>query len=355
MTDAATEPPVLFDERGRLGLITLNRPRAINALTIDMVRLIAAKLDEWEHADAVHTVAITGAGERGLCAGGDITLLHGVARDGSLADAALFWREEYHLNARIASYPKPFVAFMDGITMGGGIGVSAHASHRIVTERSTLAMPEVGIGFVPDVGGTWLLSRAPGELGTHLALTGTTFSAGDAIAIGLADTFVTAERLGDLLTALETTDAGAAVASVESEAPAAGILADRAWIDTAYGFDTATAIVDALTGTSGEGAAAAASAIESKSPTAVTVTLEALRRARGAGSLEEVLGQEFRVSLRSIQQPDFLEGVRAQVIDKDRNPKWSPATLAEVDPAIVSAHFEPLTESESPGGELFDA
>src|SRR5690554_863366 len=146
MTD---ESPVLFEERGQLALVTLNRPRAINALTIDMVRLIAAKLDEWEDHDAVRTVAIVGAGERGLCAGGDITLLHGVAREGNIADAAVFWREEYTLNARIAAYPKPFVAFMDGIVMGGGIGVSAHASHRVVTERSKLAMPEVGIGFVP--------------------------------------------------------------------------------------------------------------------------------------------------------------------------------------------------------------
>src|SRR5690554_596622 len=164
------EAPVLFDERGRLGLITLNRPRAINALTIDMVRLIVAKLDEWESSEAIATVVITGAGERGLCAGGDITLLHGVAREGTLAGAAMFWRDEYHLNARIAGYPKPFVALMDGVTMGGGVGVSAHGSHRVVTERSRVAMPEVGIGFVPDIGGTWLLSRAPGELGTHLGL-----------------------------------------------------------------------------------------------------------------------------------------------------------------------------------------
>lgn len=352
MTDEAL---VLFDERGRLGLITLNRPRAINALTIDMVRLIAAKLDEWEHRDSVSTVAIAGAGERGLCAGGDITLLHGVARDGTLADAATFWREEYHLNARIASYPKPFVALMDGVTMGGGIGVSAHASHRVVTERSKLAMPEVGIGFVPDVGGTWLLSRAPGELGTHLGLTGATFGAGDAIAVGFADSFVTAERLPDLLEALETQDADTAVARVASEAPASALAGSRSWVDAAYAQASAAAIVDALRASGVEEAVAAASVIESKSPTSVTVTLEALRRARDAATLEHALASEFRVSLRSIQQPDFLEGVRAQVIDKDRNPTWVPSTLGAVDPAVVAAHFAPLTERESPGGELFES
>lgn len=349
------EAPVLFDERGRLGLITLNRPRAINALTIDMVRLIAAKLDEWETSDAIATVAITGAGERGLCAGGDITLLHGVAREGTLPDAAMFWREEYHLNARIAAYPKPFVALMDGVTMGGGVGVSAHGSHRVVTERSKVAMPEVGIGFVPDIGGTWLLSHAPGELGTHLGLTGSTFGAGDAIAAGFADTFVESERLPDLLELLQTQDADTALARVASESPGSALAEARSWIDAAYGASSASAIVETLKGSGDEEALAAASTIESKSPTAVTVTLEALRRARRMASFEEALASEFRVSLRSIQQPDFLEGVRAQVIDKDRNPTWRPATLAEVDPAVVEAHFAPLTERESPGGELFDS
>lgn len=351
MTD---EPPVLFDERGQLGLITLNRPRAINALTIDMVEAIAAKLDEWQASDIVRTVAIVGAGERGLCAGGDITLLHGVARDGTIADAAWFWREEYHLNARIAAYPKPFVALMDGITMGGGIGISAHASHRIVTEHSRLAMPEVGIGFVPDVGGTWLLSRAHGQLGTHLALTGSTFGAGDAIAVGLADAFVESSRLPELLEALETQDAHEAIATVSGERPASALLEQQPWIDTAYAAETASAIVDALRGSGVEDAVAAASVIESKSPTAVTVTLESLRRAREAATLEDALATEFRVSLRSIQQPDFLEGVRAQVIDKDRNPQWAPATLADVDPAVVAAHYAPLAATESPNGELFD-
>ena len=353
--DAPAETPVLFDERGQLALITLNRPRAINALTIDMVRLVAAKLDEWESNDAIATVAITGAGERGLCAGGDITLLHGVALSGNLAGAAEFWREEYRLNARIAAYAKPVVALMDGITMGGGIGISAHASHRVVTERSKLAMPEVGIGFVPDVGGTWLLSRAPGHLGTHLALTGGTFGAADAIAVGLADSFIEAERLPKLLDALESTDASAALARVATEADVSGLLSRRPWIDTAYATDSVAEVIANLRGTGDEDAAAAASVIESKSPTALTVTLESLRRAGSLASLEEALAVELRVSLRSIQQPDFLEGVRAQVIDKDRNPKWNPATLAEVDAAVVAAHFRPLTPTESPAGELFES
>ncbi|MYR13875.1 enoyl-CoA hydratase/isomerase family protein, partial [Streptomyces sp. SID724] len=184
-----TEEHVLVHTEGRTGVVTLNRPKALNALTRTMVETIAAALDRWEHDHGVATVVITGAGERGLCAGGDIRSIHKDAKAGGKASAA-FWRDEYRLNARIARYPKPYVAVMDGIVMGGGVGVSAHGSVRIVTERSGVAMPETGIGFVPDVGGTYLLALAPGELGTHLALTGAVVGAGDALLCGLADHFV---------------------------------------------------------------------------------------------------------------------------------------------------------------------
>jgi enoyl-CoA hydratase len=189
---------VLIRVEGVVGHVTLNRPRAINALTLDMVRVIDAALTAWVDDPAVAAVVIDGAGERGLCAGGDIRAIYEAARVGDPAPLT-FWREEYRLNARLASYPKPIVAVMDGIVMGGGIGVSAHASHRVVTERSSVAMPEVGIGLFPDVGATYLLSRAPGELGVHLALTGVTIGAADAMTCGLAARCVPSGRLDELV------------------------------------------------------------------------------------------------------------------------------------------------------------
>ncbi|MBM4569359.1 enoyl-CoA hydratase/isomerase family protein, partial [Rhodococcus hoagii] len=195
------EPEVLVERVGALGRITLNRPKAINALNHAMVRSMAAALLEWADDDAVDAVLLTGAGERGLCAGGDIVSIYHDARDGG-SGSKDFWRDEYVLNAAIARYRKPYVAIMDGIVMGGGVGVSAHGNVRVVTERSTIGMPEVGIGFVPDVGGTYLLSRAPGELGTHVALTTARMSAGDAIACGFADHFVPSDRVGEFEQAL---------------------------------------------------------------------------------------------------------------------------------------------------------
>lgn len=188
---------VLLHTDGHAGYVTLNRPKALNALSHAMVRRIDEALTGWEHDPAVHTVVIAGAGERGLCAGGDIRSIYEDARTGGTASTD-FWRDEYRLNARIARYPKPYVALMDGIVMGGGVGISAHGTVRIVTERSRVAMPETGIGFVPDVGGTYLLALAPGELGTHLALTGAPVGAADAMLCGLADHFVLAGRLAAL-------------------------------------------------------------------------------------------------------------------------------------------------------------
>jgi enoyl-CoA hydratase len=335
------EPEVLFARRGHLAVITLNRPRAINALTHGMVTAIRAALEEWATDDSVRTVVLTGSGGRGLCAGGDIVSLYHDAKDGDGAASAGFWRDEYRLDAAIASYPKPYVAIMHGVVLGGGIGLSAHGSHRIVTERSNLGMPETGIGFVPDVGGSWLLARAPGELGTHLALTAGSVRAGDAIAAGLADSFVPSERIPSLLDALESMPADDAIRTVAQPAPASGLLADRPWIDEAYRGADAPAILGRLRALGTAPAIAAADAIAAKSPIAVAVALESLRRARALASLEAALAQEYRVSLHALRSHDFAEGVRAQVIDKDRQPRWRPATIADVDPVAVAAYFEP--------------
>jgi enoyl-CoA hydratase len=334
---------VVITSSGRLGRIRLNRPEALNALTHAMVGTIAAALEAWAHDDSIETVLIEGAGDRGLCAGGDIVSIYRDARGDGTATAA-FWRDEYALNALIAAYPKPYVALMDGIVLGGGVGISAHGSERIVTERTRIGMPEVGIGFAPDVGGTWLLSRAPGELGTHVALTGGLFTGADAVALGLADHMVPSARLGDFATALEHAAVVDVVGRFAVPVPASGLLAQRDWIDAAYSGDDAAAIVARLAGSSVEAARAAASTILTKSPTSIAVTLAALRRAATLTSLDDALDQEYRVGLRILEGTEIVEGIRAQVIDKDRQPRWSPATLAEV--GSVEAYFAPLGERE---------
>ncbi|SDS61561.1 enoyl-CoA hydratase/isomerase family protein [Actinoplanes derwentensis] len=322
--------PVLTIVEGQLGQVILNRPEAINALTAEMVGLVADVLREWESDDRVRTVLITGAGERGLCAGGDLRAMHADAVSGGTGSLE-FWAREYDLNAAIAGYPKPIVAWMDGLVMGGGIGVSAHASLRIVTERSRLAMPEVGIGFHPDVGGSWLLSRAPGELGTHLALTGTTIGAGDAITVGLADCLVRSERLPYLIA-----DWKEGVAVTPGDRPVGELGEAREWIDECYAGDDLAVIRERLAAHPVEAARAAAKQIDGKSPTSLAVTLRSLRTAAGLPDLRAALDQEYRLSAALLRLPDLAEGIRAQIIDKDRRPRWS-----QVPPGLMESLFRP--------------
>lgn len=339
--DAPDDSPVLLRREGRAGHLVLNRPRAINALNHAMVRIMADALDAWERDDSVATVVLTGAGERGLCAGGDIRSIHDDVRAGRAEASAALWHDEYLLNARIARFPKPYVAVMDGIVMGGGVGVSAHGSVRVVTERSRVAMPETGIGFVPDVGGTYLLTRTPGELGTHLALTGTAVGAGDALLCGLADHFVPSERLREFTAALTGSEAADVVRQYAAEPPAGELAGHREWIDHCYAADSVEEIVDRLHACGDRHAKEAAETILAKSPTSLKVTLAALRRARELPSLEAVLDQEYRVSCAALGSPDLPEGIRAQVVDKDRRPRWSPAELGQVTEADVARYFEP--------------
>ncbi|MET9253933.1 enoyl-CoA hydratase/isomerase family protein [Streptomyces sp. NPDC003717] len=337
---------VLFHTAGRAAHITLDRPRALNALTHDMVLRIDEALTDWEHDPSVETVVITGAGDRGLCAGGDIRAIHDDARDGDGTASAAFWRDEYRLDARIARYSKPYVAVMDGIVMGGGVGVSAHGRVRIVTERSRIAMPETGIGFVPDVGGTYLLALAPGELGTHLGLTGAGIGAGDALLCGLADHYVPSSALPGLVDDLAEAPVRDVIARHVQSPPDAALAAHRDWIDACYAADDVEEIVHGLLARGEPAAHQAAETLLTKSPTALKVTLAALRRARRLGPLERVLDQEYRVSCATLTAPDLVEGIRAQVIDKDRAPRWSPETLAEVTEADVERFFLPLGEHE---------
>jgi enoyl-CoA hydratase len=355
-TSPPTEPEVIVRRAGHLGHLILNRPRALNSLTHGMVKAVRAKLVEWRQDDGIHTVLVSGAGERGLCAGGDIVNLHRTVAEGHPQDADAFFADEYAMNALIADYPKPFVAFMDGIVLGGGVGISAHGSHRIVTERTRLGMPETGIGFFPDVGGAWLLAHAPSGFGTHMALTSQHVTGADALALGFADHYVPSGSLADLARALETREADAAVAAAAIEAPAAPLLGHRRWIEAAYMAPTAERIVAVLEADGDLAAAEAAAQIRAKSPTSVKVTLELVRRAARMDSVHEVLDQDRTVAHHLIRSADMSEGIRAQLVDKDRNPRWEPATLEDVHAEDVARVFTAAdTDHPSPIRTAMDA
>ena len=328
---------------GGVGFVTLNRPKAINSLNQSMVSRLRAVLTAWEQDDAINAVVLSGGGERGLCAGGDVVAIYHSARaDG--AEARRFWHDEYLMNGQIGRFPKEYVALMDGIVMGGGVGVGAHANTRVVTETSKVAMPEVGIGFIPDVGGAYLLSRAPGSLGLHVALTGAPFSGADAIALGFADHYVPHDKLDVLRQAIAADGVKSAIAAHAVEPPASQLAAQRDWIDHCYAGDTVADIVAALRGHDAGPANDAANLIATRSPIALSVTLEAVRRAAKLDTLEDVLAQDYRVSSASLRSHDLVEGIRAQLVDKDRNPKWSPASLSEVSAADVEAYFAPVDD-----------
>ncbi|MGF1430056.1 enoyl-CoA hydratase/isomerase family protein [Kitasatospora sp. LaBMicrA B282] len=339
------EPLVLARTDGRVGRLTLNRPRAINALNHPMVDALHQQLTAWAADPSVAAVVITGAGGRGLCAGGDIRFFHDDAKRGGAA-ARAFFRAEYRLNHLVAGYPKPYVAVMDGLVLGGGVGISAHGSVRVVTERSAVGMPETTIGFVPDVGGSRLLALAPGELGTHLALTAGSMTGPDALYCGFADHFVPSERLPDFTAALADLEPHDAVRRFATEPGPAPLAGQRDWIDACYAADTVEEIVARLLASGVPEAKEAAELIGAKSPTALKVTLAALRRSRRLPSLAAALDQEYRVSVAGLHTPDFVEGIRAQVVDKDRNPRWSPATLPEVTEPEVARHFATLGPDE---------
>lgn len=335
---SADTDEILARVDGGVGFLTLNRPKAINSLTQVMVTAMDSALRGWAGDDAVRAVVVSGSGERGLCAGGDVVAIYHSAKAGG-DDARRFWFDEYRLNSLIGAYPKPYVALMDGIVMGGGVGVSAHGSVRVVTDTSKIAMPEVGIGFIPDVGGTFLLSRAPGSLGLHAALTGAPFSGTDAIALGFADHYVPRANLTAFTATVADSGVDAAVAAHAQEPPPSPLAAQRDWIDDCYAGETVAEILAALRAHPAASANEAAELIATRSPIALSVTLAAVRRAAALKSLDEVLIQEFRVSCASLHSHDLVEGIRAQLVDKDRNPQWSPATLAAVTDDDVQAYF----------------
>jgi enoyl-CoA hydratase len=343
---------IIVERAGRFGRIRLNRPKALNALTHGMVGQIDAALDGFAADPSIAGLLLTGEGERGFCAGGDVRSLY--LSEGT-AFAERFWRDEYRLDARIARFEKPVVAIMDGITMGGGVGLSAHARHRVVTERSRVAMPETGIGYLPDVGATWLLPRAPGETGTYLGLTGTPMVAADAIYAGFADTLVPAPALPALFEVLSDLPEGASDADVAAAIQAHGadpgpsrLEAQRTVIDRCFAFDSMTEILSALDRDDSDFSASTRATLAEKAPASLVLTLHLLRRGRIGPDLEACLEREFHASLAMLAEGDFREGVRAAVIDKDRKPRWSPATLADVDPDRIARWLEPRADPVFP-------
>ena len=333
----SAEQTVITSRDGRVGRILLNRPKALNALDLPMLRACAAALEIWRDDPHVDAVVIEGAGDRAFCAGGDIIALRDAQVSGNRAAADQFFSEEYALNLAIARYPKPYIALIDGLCMGGGIGLSVHAPYRVATEHAGFAMPETAIGFFPDIGATFLLPRLPGELGVYLGLTGLRVTGADAVHAGLATHFTPRARLADLSAALAR-DGVAALAAYNETLPAFSLAGNRAAIEHCFSAGTVAEIVGRLEADGGAWTQAALKALRSVSPSALHWTLLALRHGRDF-TLPQALDAEFALTRTTMAHPDFAEGVRAMVVDKDRKPVWQPARIEEVDPARIAALF----------------
>jgi enoyl-CoA hydratase len=333
------------ERRGPLAVVTLDRPQALNALTLAMVAELDRGLRAWADDPTVGAVVIRSAGGRAFCAGGDIRALYDAGRRGDpyVRD---FYRAEYRLNHRIKTYGKPFVALIDGIVMGGGVGISVHGSHRVASERSQFAMPETGIGFYPDVGGSWFLPRCPGELGTYLGLTGARIGAPDMLYCGLATHYVPSGAFDSLADALQTGEVDSVLARSAGDPGPAPLAARRAVIDRCFAGERVEEIQARLERAGDEWAAETAAILRRKSPTSLKVTLRQLRTGAGLAHFAAAMRMEYRLTRHFMARPDFYEGVRAAVIDKDQAPRWQPAALADVGDDAVAWYFAPLAEPD---------
>jgi enoyl-CoA hydratase len=333
---------VIVRAHGALRRLTLNRPKALNAITLGMTVTMAEMMRGWASDPAAAVVMFDGSGERGFCAGGDIRALYDAAKAGDPLPQK-FWAVEYHLDVMIARYRKPVVAIMDGVVMGGGIGLAGHAAHRVVTERSAVAMPEVGIGFFPDIGASFPLARAPGCTGTYLALTGDRMNAADAIYAGLADIHIPSAKLAaipDALAECRSADDVRRQLAALSTPPAPGKLdTARPWIDACYSANTVEEIFARLAANNTEATQAALAAMKKTSPTSLKITLRNMRDAAKFSRVEECFVQDYRIALACMAGHDMIEGIRAAIVDKDRNPAWRPGTLQQVTSDIVDRHF----------------
>jgi enoyl-CoA hydratase len=354
MADRMRADEIRIEQRGGLVVVTLNRPRALNALSFGMCRAIHEGLASWQADPGVHAVLIKGAGERAFCAGGDIRWLYDILISEGEEPALAFYALEYPMNARLHHFTKPYVALLDGITMGGGVGVSVHGSHRVVTERTVFAMPETGIGFFPDVGATYVLPRLRGALGMYLGLTGARLGATDCVWTGIGSCYVPTERLGALEESLAAADladdAHGRVQRVLDELradPGPPPLAQQmARIDACYGRSDLDAVLHALGAEETGWGQAQLEQLSTKSPTSLAVTFRQLQQGAALG-FDDAMRLEYRLVPRFLAGHDFREGIRALIVDKDGRPAWRPARLEDVSVAEVEAYFRPL-----PGGEL---
>ncbi|HYB09972.1 MAG TPA: enoyl-CoA hydratase/isomerase family protein [Alphaproteobacteria bacterium] len=338
---------VLFERRGGLGLITFNRPAVLNSLTLDMMKALDPFLDEWEADPNVGAVVVQGTGERAFCAGGDLRALFNSRSNGDRAYRSNFYIAEYSQNRHVFRYRKPYVALIDGIVMGGGVGLSVHGSHRVATERTLFAMPETGIGLFPDVGGSYFLPRLPGELGMYLGLTGVRLKAPDLIYAGIATHFVPSADLPRLIEALATTDPSAGESMVGrtierfAREPGPALLTEhRDVIDRCFAKGSVESIVAALTAEASSWAAETVKTLSTKSPTSLKLTFRELREGRHL-DFEAAMTMEYRICQFCMDGHDFFEGVRAAILDKDNAPKWDPPTLAGVTPSTLEQAFAP--------------
>ncbi len=333
-------------KRGRIGQITLNRPKALNALTYGMCIEIEAALDLWVDDDDVAMIVINAHGDRAFCAGGDITEMYASGMRGDFAFGRKFWRDEYRMNAKLANFPKPYVAFMQGFTMGGGVGVSCHGSHRIVCDTSQIAMPECGIGLVPDVGGSLLLAQAPGRLGEYLGSTGTRMNAGDAIYAGFADYYIPEDQWPGLIKALAATGDWGAIDAAAQPSPKGTLAADRPEIDDLFAGETLRDIHNNLCHAETGFARAALKALHRNAPLSMAAAVEMTHRLRGAATIETALELEYRFVSRSMESGDFLEGIRAAIIDKDRTPNWRHSDITAVSAMDVANMLMPMGDKK---------
>ncbi len=333
-----TDAPVLIRREGRAGRITLNRADALHALNKEMCEIMIAALQDWRNNASVELVLIDHAeGTRGFCAGGDVLLLSESGKaDGK--EGAEFFATEYQLNTLISEYPKPYVALMDGITMGGGVGVSVHGTHRVATERTVFAMPETGIGLIPDVGGGYFLPRLEGELGTWLALTGARLKGKDVLAAGVATHYCDSASLGELSKAI-CTDGLSPLSGLETTATGS-FEAHTGELDSLFKGDSVEDIIEALK-TGGDWAKAQAETLASKSPLSMKLSLRQVREGVNA-SFREVMEMEYRIASRLIKTNNFQEGVRAVLVDRDNAPNWSPSPLSAISEGEIDAFFVPL-------------
>ena len=332
-----SEDTVIARRDGRIGRILLNRPKALNAIDLPMIRACSRALEGWRDDPHVHAVVIEGAGDRAFCAGGDIRALREYELDGEHHRAEEFFREEYELNFVIATYPKPYVALIDGICMGGGIGVSVHAPYRVATEHAAFAMPETAIGFFPDIGATFFLPRLPGEIGAYLGLTGARMQGADAVHAGLATHFTPRADLPALSRALAE-DGPAALGLHGAPLPPFSLAPHRAAIDHCFGADSVPGIVQRLESIGDDWAGKTLDTLRTVSPSALCWTLAALRRGADL-TLPQCQAAELALTRTTMRHPEFAEGVRALVVDKDRKPRWQPARIEDVDPAAIAAMF----------------